>query len=129
MQNGDPKSFTHIFTINVRISSIGQVAGFRKNGAPLLVKKKALRRQIAGFRKNGAPRLVKKRALKGNQLIVYEPNSKQINYTGITGPFSHFFASHYTQTLLLLDHKDSVDSETAPIDWKRQAIDEYEYGY
>nr|GEY24637.1 hypothetical protein [Tanacetum cinerariifolium] len=92
MQDGDPKSFTHIFTINTPITSIRDVAGFRKNGEPLIVKKK-------GF--------------KENELIVYEPNSKQINYTGIAGPFYEFFVAPYTQTLLLLDHKDSVDSETA----------------
>ncbi|GJV37846.1 putative F-box domain-containing protein [Tanacetum coccineum] len=92
MQDGDPKSFTHIFTINTPITSIRDVAGFRKNGEPLIVKKKGLNE---------------------NELIVYEPNSKQINYTGIAGPFYKFFVTPYTQTLLLLDHKDSVDSETA----------------
>lgn len=66
-------------------------------------------RNVAGFRKNGAPLLVKKKALEGNQLIVYEPNSKQINCTGITGPFSLFFT-------------DSVDSETA-IGIGKQEID------
>ncbi|GKD74454.1 putative F-box domain-containing protein, partial [Tanacetum coccineum] len=88
MHNG---SFTHIFTINTPITWIRDVAGFRKNGEPIIVKKKGL---------------------KEKELIVYEPNSKQINYTGIAGPFCYFFASPYTQTLLLLDHKDSVDSET-----------------
>ncbi|GJW90875.1 putative F-box domain-containing protein [Tanacetum coccineum] len=89
MQNG---SFTHIFTINTPItSSIGDVAGFRNNGEPIIAEKKGL---------------------KESELIVYEPNSKQINSTGIAGPFCYFFASPYTQTLLLLDHKDSVDSET-----------------
>ncbi|GKA36266.1 putative F-box domain-containing protein [Tanacetum coccineum] len=92
MQNGDPKSFTPIFTIHTPITSISDVAGFRMNGAPLLSKKKSL---------------------KERELIVYEPNSKQINYTGIAGPFGYFLASPYTPTLLLLDHKHSVDSDTA----------------
>ncbi|GJT33474.1 3-ketoacyl-CoA thiolase 2, peroxisomal-like protein [Tanacetum coccineum] len=82
----------NIFTINTPItSSIGDVAGFRNNGEPIIAEKKGL---------------------KESELIVYEPNSKQINSTGIAGPFCYFFASPYTQTLLLLDHKDSVDSET-----------------
>ena len=83
---------SHIFTINMPITLIRDVAGFRKNGAPILVEKKDF---------------------KNNELIVYEPDSKQVNYTGIAGPFYYFFATPYTQTLLLLDHKDSVDSETA----------------
>nr|GEY84779.1 hypothetical protein [Tanacetum cinerariifolium] len=87
MQNGDQKSFTHIFTINMPITSIRDVAGFRNNGGPILVEKKDL---------------------KETELIVYEPNSKQINSTGIAGPFDYFFVSPYTQTLLLLDHKDSI---------------------
>ncbi|GKA63410.1 putative F-box domain-containing protein [Tanacetum coccineum] len=91
MQNGDPKLFTHIFTINTPIKSIRDVAGFRKNGETIIEKKKGL---------------------KEKELIVYEPNSKQINYTGIAGPFGYFFVTPYTQTLLLLDHKDSVDSRT-----------------
>ncbi|GKF68737.1 hypothetical protein Tco_0198416, partial [Tanacetum coccineum] len=99
--NGDPQSFIHIFTINMPITWIRDVAGFRKNGAPLLLKKKAL---------------------KENELIVYEPNSKQINHTGIAGAFHYFFASPYTQTLLLLDHKDSVDSDTS-IGIGKQGVD------
>ncbi|GJW10834.1 reverse transcriptase domain-containing protein [Tanacetum coccineum] len=91
MHNGDPKSFTPIFTIDTPITFIRDVAGFRKNGAPLLLKKKAVIQ---------------------NELIVYDPKSKQINHTGIAGAFYYFFASPYTQTLLLLDHKDSVNSET-----------------
>ncbi|GKD03811.1 hypothetical protein Tco_1178785, partial [Tanacetum coccineum] len=90
MHNGDPKSFTPIFTIDTLITFIRDVVGFRKNGAPLLLKKKAVIQ---------------------NELIVYDPKSKQINHTGISEAFYYFFASPYTQTLLLLDHKDSVNSE------------------
>ena len=48
--------------------------------------------------------------------------NKSTYYTGIAGAFYYFFVTPYTQTLLLLDHKDSVDSETA-FGVSKQAMD------
>ncbi|MFS7999887.1 hypothetical protein Hanom_Chr12g01171911 [Helianthus anomalus] len=56
---------------------------------------------ITGFRKNGQP------ILGGDgELEVYEPDSKQLNGLGVYGYV--FKMASYTESLLLLNHPDSI---------------------
>ncbi|GJY99365.1 putative F-box domain-containing protein [Tanacetum coccineum] len=85
MENGDPKSFTKLYTIDSPYgSSIRQVHGFSKSGKPIIV--------------------MKKDRSKPNALSVYEPNSKDINHIGISAKQTISFAISYTETLHLLNH-------------------------
>nr|GEX01920.1 hypothetical protein [Tanacetum cinerariifolium] len=86
MKNGDPKSFTPLYTIDMPSENIISVLGFRKNGEPII--------EI-------------KRDKNESEIIVYEPNTYRIRYTGIVGQLGTFFASSYIETLLLLDHEDN----------------------
>ncbi|GJU48587.1 putative F-box domain-containing protein [Tanacetum coccineum] len=66
MKNGDPKSFTRIYTIDMPNEKILSVLGFRKSGEPIIEIKKD---------KNES------------EIIIYKPNTNQISYTGIVGEF------------------------------------------
>nr|GEW90431.1 hypothetical protein [Tanacetum cinerariifolium] len=83
MQNGDPKSFTPIFTINSPNTPI---------------------RDLLGFTESGEPVFVKETKLNEDELFVYEPNSKQIKSTGIFGALNSFSLCSYAETLLVRDH-------------------------
>ncbi|GKC88438.1 putative F-box domain-containing protein [Tanacetum coccineum] len=85
LQNGDPKSFTPLFTIDIPNLSISNVLGFRKSGEPIIVIKNDTELR---------------------ELYVYDPKSEQISYTGISGEFSSIFATSYMESLLLLDKED-----------------------
>ncbi|GKA51876.1 putative F-box domain-containing protein, partial [Tanacetum coccineum] len=101
MRNGDPKSFTRLYTIDMPAENIVFVLGFRKSGEPII--------EI-------------KRDKKESEIIVYEPNTYQIRYTGIVGQLGTFFASSYIETLLLLDHEDN-DNVVECGAFKRQCLE------
>ncbi|KAJ0555264.1 putative F-box domain-containing protein [Helianthus annuus] len=82
LQNGVPKSsFTKLFTLKVRPNS------------------------IIGFRKNGLPIMCQPHRLDG-ELQVYEPGSEHMIGLGIYGWV--FNMASYTESLLLLNHSDSI---------------------
>ncbi|MFS7927911.1 putative F-box domain-containing protein [Helianthus anomalus] len=85
LKNGVPKpSFTKLFTVNdVRVNSM---IGFRKNGQPIMDRTKT-----HGY---------------DGELEVYELCSERINGLGIYG--SDFMMTSYTESLLLLNHSDSI---------------------
>ncbi|GKD66305.1 putative F-box domain-containing protein [Tanacetum coccineum] len=86
MKNGDPKSFTRLYTIDMPAENIVSVLGFRKSGEPIIEMK---------------------RDKNESEIIVYQPNTYQIRYTGIVGQLGTFFVSSYIETLLLLDLEDN----------------------
>ncbi|KAJ0555359.1 putative F-box associated domain, type 1 [Helianthus annuus] len=85
LKNGvSQPSFTKLFTLtDVDVDSM---IGFRKNGQPIMDHSKT-----RGF---------------DCELKVYEPCSKRINGLGIYG--SAFMMTSYTESLLLLNHSDSL---------------------
>ncbi|KAJ0906716.1 putative F-box domain-containing protein [Helianthus annuus] len=85
LKNGVPKpSFTKLFTVNdVRVNSM---IGFRKNGQPIMDRTKT-----HGY---------------DGELEVYDLCSERINGLGIYG--SLFRMSSYKESLLLLNHSDSI---------------------
>ncbi|XP_076894774.1 F-box/kelch-repeat protein At3g23880-like [Bidens hawaiensis] len=85
LKNGVSKySFTKLFTVKDK-PSIGCITGFSMNGQPVI-------ELIVGSRKK--------------ELEVYEPNSEDMNSLGIYG--SDFYMVNYRESLLLLDHSDSI---------------------
>ena len=84
MENGNPKSFTKLYTIDSPNGSYIKALGFSKSGKPIIV--------------------MKKYPSKPNSLSVYEPNTKGINDIRILGKYSTCYACSYTETLLLLNH-------------------------
>ncbi|KAL8239977.1 hypothetical protein R6Q59_016544 [Mikania micrantha] len=84
----NPKSslFTKLYTVK---ASPHTIVGFRKNGQPL-IKKKMPRPHGGGY----------------PELLVYEPNSEHAIGVGIFG--SVFMTASYTESLLLLNHPDSI---------------------
>ncbi|GJR11107.1 putative F-box domain-containing protein [Tanacetum coccineum] len=85
MENGNPKSFTKLYTIDSPDgSSIREVHGFSKSGKPIIV--------------------TKKYSYEPDSLSVYEPYTKDINTIGIPGKRGIRFAISYMETLVLLDH-------------------------
>ncbi|MFS8006075.1 putative F-box associated domain, type 1 [Helianthus anomalus] len=85
LKNGVSKpSFTKQFTFNdVEVNSM---IGFRKNGQPIMDRMKT-----GGY---------------DGELEVYEPCSERINGLGIYG--SAFMMTSYKESLLLLNHSDSI---------------------
>ncbi|GKB84168.1 hypothetical protein Tco_0956440, partial [Tanacetum coccineum] len=87
MENGDPESFRKIYTIKSDNDDlIVSVFGSRKSGEPLVEVTKCFRVEKEDY-----------------ELFVYNPNSEQIEYVGISAKYTSFFLSAYTETLLLLD--------------------------
>lgn len=83
MHNGDPKSLAMIFTINTPGKCINNVFGFRNRGEPFI--------GIKGYYQA--------------TLFVYEPNSKHMRDTGMSGELDELLVIPYMETLLLLDTK------------------------
>ncbi|KAJ0903547.1 putative F-box domain-containing protein [Helianthus annuus] len=87
LKNGVSRpSFTKLFTLTDVDVDVDSMIGFRKNGQPIIDHSKT-----RGF---------------DCELKVYEPCSKRINGLGIYG--SAFMMTSYTESLLLLNHSDSV---------------------
>ncbi|GKB84169.1 hypothetical protein Tco_0956441 [Tanacetum coccineum] len=89
MENGDPESFRKIYTIKSDRrddDSIVWLFGSRKSGEPLVEVRKCFGMEKEDY-----------------ALFVYNPNSEQNDYIGISAKQPSFVASAYTETLLLLD--------------------------
>ena len=84
MENGDLKSFIKLYTITAK--EIVDVFGFRKSGEVLIEAAKRFSSE------------------EDSELLVYDPKSEHVDFTGISAKESSFFVSAYTETLLLLDH-------------------------
>ncbi|KAF5802668.1 putative F-box domain-containing protein [Helianthus annuus] len=83
LKNGVSKpSFTKLFTVNY--DRVNRMIGFRKNGQPIVDR-------TGGY---------------DGELEVYEPCSERINGLGIYG--SAFMMTSYKESLLLLNHSDSI---------------------
>ena len=79
MEHGASKSFTKLYTIDV----IKLVHGFRKSGEPIVEKENDGRKDF----------------------FAYDPDSKHINFIGISREgYSYISVISYIETLLLLDH-------------------------
>ena len=79
MEHGASKSFTKLYTIDV----IKLVHGFRKSGEPIVEKKNDGRKDF----------------------FAYDPDSKHINFIGISREgYPYISVISYIETLLLLDH-------------------------
>ena len=86
MEDGVQKSFTKLFTIDTPGASISSVLGFRESGEAIL--------ETRNVTADGE-----------FALCVYEPNSKDTNYIGISRRgHSSSAASSYIESMLLLDH-------------------------
>lgn len=84
LKNGVPNSsFTKLFTVE-------DIGGKR----------------ITGFRKNGQPIIKDQTGRRDSELEVYDPCSERINGLGIYG--SAFMMTSYTESLLLVNHSDSI---------------------
>lgn len=88
MENDVSKSFTQLYNINKLDDLVTKLLGFRKNGELIMT-------TIDDCEESG-------------ELLVYEPDSKQINYVGVLGDCDLFFVSSYTESLLLLDQKEML---------------------
>lgn len=86
MEDGVSKSFTKLYTINTT-DVIQRVHGFRMSGEPIVETKNNPQRDVFAY----------------EDLFAYEPESKHINYIGISGVRYVFSVSSYFETLLLLD--------------------------
>ncbi|KAJ9551177.1 hypothetical protein OSB04_015222 [Centaurea solstitialis] len=85
MDDGDSKGFTKLFTIDPPDTYVSETLGFRESGEPVI--------EIYEMHRTSA-------------LSVYEPGSGDIMKLGICGKYDSFYASSYTESLLLLDHED-----------------------
>ncbi|GJR21355.1 putative F-box domain-containing protein [Tanacetum coccineum] len=72
MKNGDPKSFTKVYTImrNTLDASVVGVFGFRKSGEPIIVMKSS--------------------SGEGYEFFVFKPNSRHVNHIAISAKASSF---------------------------------------
>ncbi|GJT13556.1 putative F-box domain-containing protein [Tanacetum coccineum] len=127
MKNGDPKTFTHIFTINTPNATIARVLGFRKSGEHVLeIRKDGNNAELFTYNILFLPGISGKMGFKPRPISqmpfliqphkdVYDEgidvqgftpksSSQPISPIGITGDVNSFFASSYIETLLLLDH-------------------------
>ncbi|KAJ0913501.1 hypothetical protein HanRHA438_Chr06g0286341 [Helianthus annuus] len=85
VEDGVPKSFTKLFTVNPPEAPVVRVRGFRKTGAPMI-------EVVTGHRE---------------ELAVYVPYSKHISYLG-TIRLASFSVFPYMETLLLLDKPNFI---------------------
>ncbi|GKA60232.1 putative F-box domain-containing protein [Tanacetum coccineum] len=84
MEIGDPESFRKIHTIKSdNDDSIVSVFGSRKSAEPLVEVTKCFHVEKEDY-----------------ELFVYNPNSEQTDYVGISAKYPLFFVSAYTETLL-----------------------------
>ncbi|KAI3776468.1 hypothetical protein L1987_46253 [Smallanthus sonchifolius] len=88
MEDGAPKSFTKLFTVNSPDATMLRVLGFRKSGESVVE--------------------IIKSVVEYDSLAFYEPCSKHINSLGINGVRGSFSMYPYMETLLLLDHPDFI---------------------
>ncbi|KAL7612313.1 hypothetical protein Lser_V15G05130 [Lactuca serriola] len=85
MDHSIPHMFTKLFTIEKECDSI-KILGFTKRGEAMMETQDVYEEPAS--------------------LVVYEPNSKYFNDTGINGERGALFVSLYMETLLLLDQSD-----------------------